>query len=271
MDQSISGRTALATQFVTASDGVRIAWEKPDAPGGNGLPPVLLVHGFGSSRSQNWKSTGWYSTLSDAGFTFIAMDCRGHGLSDKPHDPDAYGHARMAQDALAVLDAASLDQVLLCGYSMGGFIALRLMAAHPDRVAKLALAGVGAHYLHGPRISDPASRDMLAEALETDDPSSLTDKRAILFRNFAEQPGKDRFALAACMRAMTPRLPSETLAQMQQPVLVVCGARDDIAGEAQDLAAQFRHGFAVTVPDRDHMSAVGDQRTRHAVADFFRT
>ena len=44
-----------------------------------------------------------------------------------------------------------------------------------------------------------------------------------MFRDFADQPGKDRFALAACMRAMSPGLPMETLAGMEQPVLVVCG------------------------------------------------
>lgn len=257
----------MATEFLTASDGVRIAWERLVAP--PGAPVAMLVHGFGSSRNQNWKSTGWYSTLTESGFAVIAMDNRGHGESDKPRDPASYGHARMADDVLAVLDAAGVECALLCGYSMGGFISLRLTASHYQRVAKLALAGVGAHYLHGPRISDPESRDSLAEALEAEDPSSLSDRRAIMFRAFAEQPGKDRFALAACMRAMSPRLPAESLAKIAQDVLVVCGAQDDISGPPDELAAQFRHGFAVTVPDRDHMTAVGDRRARQAVAEFF--
>jgi pimeloyl-ACP methyl ester carboxylesterase len=258
----------MTTEFVTASDGVTLAYERTGVSGG---PPVMLVHGFGSSRGQNWKSTGWYSTLTEAGFAITAMDCRGHGMSDKPRDPASYGHDRMAEDVVTVMDAAGIAAACYCGYSMGGFIGLRFTAAHPQRVTKLALAGVGEHYLHGPRISDPGSRDLLAEALEMDDASGLTDKRAILFRTFAEQPGKDRFALAACMRAMSPRLPSESLARIAQPVLVVCGDKDDIAGLPDGLAAQFRHGSAVTVPGRDHMSAVGDRRTRAAVADFFRS
>lgn len=257
----------MTTEFVTASDGVALAFERTGAPG---AATVMLVHGFGSSRSQNWKSTGWFSTLTEAGFAITAMDCRGHGESDKPHDPAAYGHARMAEDVLTVMDAAGLEQVLLCGYSMGGFISLRVTASQPQRVARLALCGVGEYYLRGPRISDPGSRDLLAEALEMEDASGLTDKRAILFRKFAEQPGKDRFALAACMRAMSPRLPSETLAQFAQEVLVVDGEHDDIAGPSAPLAAQFRHGSALTVTARDHMTAVGDPRTRVAVADFFR-
>jgi pimeloyl-ACP methyl ester carboxylesterase len=257
----------VATEFLTASDGVTLAWERLGAPGD--APMAVLVHGFGSSRGQNWKSTGWYGALTEAGFAILAMDLRGHGMSDKPRDPGSYGHERMAQDVIAVMDDAGVERGFLCGYSMGGFIGLRLTAAWQHRVSKLALAGVGAHYLHGPRIADPASRDLLAEALETDDPASLTDKRAIMFRAFAEQPGKDRFALAACMRAMSPRLPNETLAQFAQEVLVVCGERDDISGPPDELAAQFRYGSAVIVPERDHMSAVGDRRTRAAVADFF--
>ena len=51
---------------------------------------MVLVHGFGSSREQNWKSTGWYGSLTEAGYSVLAMDCRGHGESDKPHDPLFY-------------------------------------------------------------------------------------------------------------------------------------------------------------------------------------
>ena len=140
--------TGMATEFATASDGVRLAFERL-GPGA----PVLLVHGFGSSRVQNWKSTGWYGALSEAGYAVVAMDCRGHGQSDKPHDEAAYGHERMADDAVAVMDAAGLSAVHLIGYSMGGFIGIRLLARFPERVRTLSLGGVGAHYLTGRNVS----------------------------------------------------------------------------------------------------------------------
>ena len=251
-------------EFVTASDGVELAYERQ----GEG-PAIVLVHGFGSSRSQNWKSTGWYGGLTNAEFSIVAMDCRGHGDSGKPHDEAAYGHERMAQDVIEVMEACGLRDALLLGYSMGGFIGLRLLAAHPEWVRKLALAGVGETYLEN-RITSPQARAALADALLTPDKDSITDPRAKMFRAFADQPGKDRIALAACMRAMSPRLPAETLSQLQRPILVITGSEDETAGRAEPLAATFADGRAVTIAGRDHMSAVGDKHTRQAVIDFFR-
>src|SRR5690348_13937277 len=92
---------AAMSEFATAPDGVRIAWEAA----GEG-PPVVLVHGFGASRVQNWRSPGWYDTLVNGGYTVVAFDCRGHGESDKPHDSAAYTEAAMANDIAVVKRAA---------------------------------------------------------------------------------------------------------------------------------------------------------------------
>ena len=115
----------------------------------------------------------------------------------------------------------------------------------------------------------PAARAALADALVTEDKESITDARGKMFRAFADQPGKDRFALAACMRAMSPRLAPATLAALTRPILVVAGAQDDTAGRPEPLADMFADGRAVVIPGRDHMSAVGDRHTRQAVIDFF--
>jgi pimeloyl-ACP methyl ester carboxylesterase len=253
------------SEFATATDGIRLAYERV----GEG-PPVVLVHGFGSSRVQNWKSTGWYGSLTEAGFSVLAMDCRGHGDSDKPHDPLLYHHDRMAEDVATVLDAAKVKAAPYVGYSMGGLIGLRVLTLFADRVPRLALGGVGETYLRGPRVSDPERRDLIAAALLTDDKASITDVRARMFRDFADQQGKDRLALAACMRAMSPPLPLAVLKNLSRPILVVCGDQDIIAGAPEPLAAIFPHGAAVSVPGRDHMSAVGARPTREAVVDFLK-
>jgi len=245
------------TEFITASDGVPLAFERV----GEG-PPVVLVHGFGSSHQQNWKSTGWYGSLAEAGYAVLAMDCRGHGESGKPHEPSFYGHDRMSEDVVQVMDAAGVKTAPVVGYSMGGFLALRLAAHHPGRASRIALGGVGEYYLRGPRIA-------LADALLAPDKSQLAG-RARMFREFADQPGKDRLALAACMRAMSQGLAPDILAAITQPVLVVCGELDDVAGAPGPLAAAFPQGQAATIAGRDHMSAVGEPKTRRAVIDFLR-
>lgn len=256
------------TEFALASDGVRLAFERLRPASARQGAPVVLVHGFASSRRQNWKATGWFETLAQAGLEVVAMDCRGHGESDKPHDEASYGHDRMAQDIGAVMDAAGIAVADLVGYSMGGFVGLRLLAQSPARVRRLALGGVGEHYLTGPQLSSEGSRAMLSAALLAQDPSTITDPRGRMFRAFADQPGKDRVALAACMRAMSPGLPAQLLSQMQNPVLVVCGEMDEISGPAAPLALAFPQGAGATIAGRDHMSAVGDRRTRQAVVDF---
>src|SRR5690348_7696309 len=75
------------------STGLRLAYEVD----GEGAP-IVLVHGFASSRVTNWKSTSWYRALTEAGRQVIAMDVRGHGESDKPHDPAAYDEGELERD-----------------------------------------------------------------------------------------------------------------------------------------------------------------------------
>jgi pimeloyl-ACP methyl ester carboxylesterase len=253
------------TEFVEATDGIRIAYERV----GQG-PPVLLVHGFASSKEQNWKSTGWYGSLTEAGFSVVAIDNRGHGESGKPHDPLFYSHDRMAEDVATVMDAAGIKSAPYVGYSMGGLIGLRFLALFPERMTRLALGGVGETYLTGPRVSDPERKEMIADALLTNDKDGIADARARMFRDFAEQQGKDRVALAACMRAMSPPLPVGVLQSFDKPILVVDGDQDFVAGPPGPLAAIFPHGSAAIVPGRDHMSAVGARPTRQAVLDFLK-
>ena len=248
------------TEFVKAPDGVRIAYETV----GSG-PSVVLVHGFAASRVQNWKVPGWYETLTGAGYRVVAMDCRGHGDSDKPHDPAAYDHTIMAEDVAAVMEAANALPAFLMGYSMGGFISMHVLMDHPDMIKKLVVGGVGGSYL-GRAFG---SRDSIADALVADDKSKITDPISKSFREFAEQSGKDRQALAACMRANRRPFTAPELKQSKRPVLVVCGENDALTGPPEPLAEAFADGRAIVVPRRDHMTTVGDKVYKEAVLEFF--
>ena len=257
------------TQFATAKDGMKIAYEIA----GEGAP-VVLVHGFASDRVQNWRAPGWYQTLNGAGYRVIALDCRGHGESGKPYDPAAYGHETMANDVIAVMDAAGVRETRLMGYSMGGYISMSLLLRHPEYFTQVVIAGVGASYLDinaaEGAVADPERRAAIADALLADDPSTIANRTARDFRAFADQAGKDRRALAACMRGNRDVFSRVQLAASERPVLVVCGEKDVLTGPPDPLAAAFRNGRAVTVPGRDHMTAVGDKVYKTAVLDFFK-
>lgn len=246
------------TLTVPSPDGVRIAYDVT----GEGKP-IVLVHGFASSREQNWRSTGWIDRLAAAGFRVVSFDCRGHGKSDKPHEPAAYG-GHMIDDIIAVMDAAQAPVADVMGYSMGGMLTIRLLMQYPERVRRAVVGGLGANYF----AESQAWRAMIAAAMESGDIDTIEDPVARRFRIFAGRKDKDRLALAACMRSPRHKYVPADLKRGARPVLVVCGGADDLVGAPEPLAEAFADGRAVTLPGKDHMSAVGDPGYKKAVLQF---
>ena len=141
-----------------------------------------------------------------------------------------------------------------------------LLIINPQALRKLVVAGVGETYLRG----QFDRRFAIAEAILEPDIDRITDPVAKGFRTFAAQPGKDRVALAACMRGDRRAHSAAELARATRPVLIVCGEKDETSGAPDPLAAAIANARAVTIPGRDHMSAVGDKITKDAVISFLR-
>ncbi len=240
------------------SDGVRIAYEVV----GDG-PAIVLVHGFASNRTRNWKDVRWFETLADAGRRVIALDCRGHGDSDKPHDPAAYDVDFMAGDVRGLLDDLGVERVDLMGYSMGARIAAALLVTAPERFTCAILGGAGRGI-----VDERPDAEAIARVLETDNPAALTHPAGRAFRQFAEQGGNDLKALAACMRGLRRSVDASHLRLVHVPVLVVAGERDDLAGDPRALADLIPGAQLVIIPGKDHLSTVGDRRYKEAVLRF---
>src|ERR1700722_17086264 len=98
-------------------DGVGIAY----VTAGSG-PDVLLLHGFAADYPANWVAPGVVDALVGAGRRVIGFDARGHGQSDKPHDPAAYDNDAMTRDARGLLDHLGVERVDVVGYSMGALV-----------------------------------------------------------------------------------------------------------------------------------------------------
>ncbi|HWF00098.1 MAG TPA: alpha/beta fold hydrolase [Caulobacteraceae bacterium] len=245
-----------------------VAYDQIAPPGGSPRGDVLLVHGFASNRLENWKRLGWYAAIERAGWRLIAPDLRGHGESAKPHDPDAYGRGELVADLIALLDHLEVERPHVVGYSMGAHLALGLALTAPRRVDRLVLGGLGGRLLGvGPPRTAPSMS--LSDALLAGDPAEISDPVQRGFRQFAEQQGDDRQALAACTRAPAAEPVSrERLAMLDRPVLVVAGSRDELAGDPQDLADAIPGARALTLPACDHFSAIPHALFKSAVFDF---
>ncbi len=103
--------------------------------------PVVLIHGLDSSARLNWQLPGTIDALAKD-HQVIALDLPGYGQSDKPIEPEAYG-LRWVADVILLLDRLKIQKAHIVGYSMGGMVALKFIAEHPDRVLSGALGGMG--------------------------------------------------------------------------------------------------------------------------------
>lgn len=242
-------------------DGLDLYYLDEGDPAGD---PVLLIHGFASSALVNWVHPGWVKALGDAGYRVVAMDNRGHGLSDKPRDPEAYRPWVMAEDAAALLDHLRIPEAHVMGYSMGARISVFLALAHPDRVRSLVLGGLGSGMTDGVGDWDPIADALLAPSLD-----DVEHERGRMFRAFAEQTRSDREALAACIRGSRDLVAEADMGRIDAPTLIGVGTKDDIAGSPQKLAALMPNATALDIPGRDHMLAVGDRVFKKAVLDFY--
>jgi len=237
----------------TSFDGTGIAYRtwNDDAPG----PPVLLHHGFISDAELNWVSPGVVDALVGAGRSVVAHDARGHGRSDKPHDPAAYGEATMVRDLGALADHLDLDEFDLGGYSMGAVVAL-LAATQDRRIRRLLVGGVGAGIVEAGGVDSRELRlEAVADAMETDDPSTISDPTARLFRRFADAVDGDRLAYAAHARAAhRSGIPLE---RITAPTMLVVGDADALAARPEVLTDAIPDAELVVVPG-NHLDAVAD-------------
>ena len=221
-----------------------------------GLPPVMLVHGWGGSFQQTWVSTPLVPLLEDAHRTVIGVDLLGHGDAPKPHDAMAY--ADMTQRVVDGLPAEPVDAV---GFSLGAMTLLHTAMARPESFRRLVLAGIGENVFR--RDAERTKRIVAAVRGEVSD----DDVMANLFAQYAGGPGNDREALALVMERDQEPFAAADLAMVTCPVLVVIGDKD-FAGPGQPLVDALPNATLTTLRNVDHFATPEKFSFIDAVLDF---
>ena len=225
--------------------------------------PIVLVHGFASTKNVNWVYPTWVSELKKDGRRVIAFDNRGHGDSSKLYDPEAYEVATMAGDITALMDHLNIERADVMGYSLGSRMTAVLARSQPKRLRSAIFGGIGIGVIEG---GGPGEN--VARALEADSLDDVTDPVGRTFRAFADQTRSDRRALAACLRGSRRLMTKDQAAEIAVPVLIAVGTSDEIAGSAEALGKIIPGSQVLNIPNRDHMRAVGDKVYKVGVLDF---
>jgi pimeloyl-ACP methyl ester carboxylesterase len=215
--------------------GVRIHYEVR----GSG-PPIIFNHGFPRDRT-SWYA---YADLLQDSYQCIMPDQRGMGLSDKPHDIDAYTFERKVSDILSVLDDLGIEKAVYWGFSMGGGIGWAAARYAPERFHAFVIGG-----------SEPFRRDADREGIRT--------SAARIRANPESHPGQDVEALYASQMASAQGANFEdVLPTMTMPSLVYVGEDDTRFASITEAAALIPNVTFFTLPGRDHSAthreAAGD-------------
>jgi pimeloyl-ACP methyl ester carboxylesterase len=218
--------------------------------------PLVLYHGFGTAGWM-WYAFGYVEPLS-ADHQLILIDARGHGASDKPHDPEAYMLPLQVGDVIAVLDDLGIEQAHYMGYSMGGHVGWGIATYAPERISSLIVSAAGFPETDpGPDHPETVSSVQqlkegmeawvgvlekgLGQTLPAEPRARLLDNDAEALIAFLERPRGD-----AC---------EPMLSGMDIPCLVMAGEDDSVYGPPAKRASEIvRNAAFVSLPGLDHVA-----------------
>jgi len=234
-------------------------------------PIVILIHGITENASAFYPLI----KLLRPRFRVIALDCRGHGDSDKPKDPSAYG-SNMVEDVRNLLLHLDIDQASILGTSMGAEIALRFTTEYPDCVTKLAVIGSGwsgdkesnnytnvgqtlkQHHSFGPWIKETGGMGYFSP-----DSIGIATADSLL-------KGQDIEALSSVFLGMPEiiRLSEQDISDISMPVLAICGELDEERPCLEKMRGKVRNLSLNIIPNKGHMD-VGEDPNYYTLIDQF--
>ena len=226
------------------NDGVKIHYEVE----GEG-PPLVLVHWFTGSL-EDWRVFGYVDALKD-NYRLILIDARGHGQSDKPHDPAAYGLEKQAADIVAVLDELGIDKAHYFGYSMGGTVGWAVAKYFPDRLSSLIIGG------EAPEDFDPSAdiaryRTLTPEKYGRESASYFGSYGFSEDKIYALYAATDFEAAIADIQSFSAEDFAPDLPDMTMPILLLAGTADDNYLALKAATTKLPDATFASLPGYDH-------------------
>src|SRR6266702_2340829 len=243
--------------------------------------PVLFLHAFPLNRSM-WSGE-LVALLTEDRYRLVALDWRGFGESDITSDISTM--EQLADDVAGLMDVLGMQDAILCGLSMGGYVAFAFLRKYPQRLKGLILADTrpGADSAEG-----RANRENVARLALSQGTGAIADLQLPkLISEYTRQPHPEVEArirqminaatpqgIAAGSRGMAQRADStDLLASISCPTLVLVGEQDVLTPPdvAQDYASKIANAQFVTLPKAGHLSNMEQPEAFvHAVSGFLR-
>lgn len=239
-----------------ASDGLNLHYVEYAGEG----TPVVLLHGFTSSGEATWEANGIAVALAER-HRVIVLDQRGHGESDKPHEPEAYG-GRMVTDIVELMDHLDIERAHISGYSMGGGLTAVLLNVAPERFITASFGGAGV----------TETDEALRTAAEALDPVGVDPEELELLEMIEEGTIEASIddaameALAAAWGVWGP--PPIDLSEVEFPVLAVNGEFDRPYSKTVRMVRELPRFTSAVIPGRGHISTLIDPLFREALVEF---
>jgi len=246
--------------YFTTKDGIKIHYLIQ----GQGTP-VILVHGYTGSAYGNWFRNGVAQALVK-NHMVVAIDCRNHGLSDKPDGPTGRGKA---DDVIEMMDHLKIQKAHFHGYSMGGAIVGRLLSMIPDRMITASFGGSGLPEVDQEmRAKVPADKQgtdpQEAEALRT-----LRIRRAMDLgmskeeaEKAADAPRPTPAAAAPSAASRVPATPTPAASQLDLsklknlPMLAINGEYDRPMAKTHRMWRELNNFTNVVLDGKSHNTAI---------------
>lgn len=250
------------------ADGVRLFYREE----GSGVP-VILVHGYGVNADLNWRYPGVVRALRSE-YRVITLDVRGHGRSDKPHTPEKYG-MEIVRDVIRLMDHLGIEKAHVVGYSMGGFITIKLTSAYPDRLLSAVPCASGFERPEGEKLGllkeltefldREGSYGPLVRFLEPGVPPEWRVKLV----DFLLSAINDNQALSALMKVFADlAITEEDLRNNRVPVLSIVGTRDPLGAGVKEMVEMMAHHEAVYIEGGDHLTTLLNKKYVENVKAF---